>query len=127
MSEPTIPDSGSRDSFETGAVRDIVEGKPRPSLLPPMVYKRLALRATEGATKYSDHNWAKGIPFSRYVDAIQRHLWQYLEGDGTEDHLAAVMWNAGALMWTEDQVQEELLPPEMDDLVNWDNPEFNNE
>lgn len=118
----SIPDNGDRDAFDTGAVRDVTTGKPRPSLLPPLVYQMLAMRATEGAAKYNDHNWAKGIPMSRYVDAIQRHLWAYLEKDKSEDHLAAIMWNAGALAWTEQQVMAGNLPVSLYDLYEW-NPE----
>lgn len=38
---PTIKDSGSRRSFDTGAVRDIQEGKGRPSLMPLHVVSRM--------------------------------------------------------------------------------------
>lgn len=118
----TIPDNGGRDSFGTGAVRDVTAGKPRPTLLPPLIYRMLAQRATDGAVKYDDHNWAKGIPLSRYADAIQRHLWAQLEGDTSEDHLSAVMWNAGAWAWTAEQIKKGNLPESLDDLRDWSLP-----
>jgi hypothetical protein len=118
----SIPDSGERTSFSTGAVRDTAEGKPRPTLLPPMIYRMLAMRATEGAAKYDDHNWAKGMHLSRYTDAIQRHLWAFLENDDSEDHLGAIMWNAGALAWTQQQIRKGNLPAELDDLIDWSLP-----
>lgn len=114
-----LPDTGGRTTFTTGAVRDASAGKPRPTLLPPHAYRMIAMRATDGAAKYNDHNWTKGIPLSRYADAIQRHLWAFLEGDQSEDHLGAIMWNAGCLAWTKEQIAAGHLPTDLADLFNW--------
>jgi hypothetical protein len=94
----TIKDSGQRESFAGGAVRDIQDDKPRYELIPPAPLYRLAMHYAGGAAKYAPWNWAKGMPLSRALASLERHLQQYKEGDTEEDHLAAVAWNAFALM-----------------------------
>ena len=42
------------------------------------------------------------MPFSWFVDSMLRHGQQYLAGDRSEDHLAAVAWNAFSLMHFEE-------------------------
>ena len=69
-----IPDTGSRTHFETGAVRDAMQGKGMPSMIPTSAIKSMAKRFEDGATKYGPDNWKKGIPTSRYCDAAYRHL-----------------------------------------------------
>lgn len=91
-------DSGSRQAFETGAVRDIQEGKPRFDLIPTFALERVAGLYGRGAEKYGDNNWQKGIPFSRCLASLERHLHQFKQGKTDEDHLAAVVWNALAIM-----------------------------
>lgn len=103
-------DSGKRDEFETGMVRDTQEGKTRYGLLPHGPLTRLADLYTRGSIKYDDNNWQKGQPFSRAYDSMFRHLMSWRAGDRAEDHLAAVAWNAFALMYYEDN------KPELDDL-----------
>lgn len=111
-----LPDSGDRTNFSTGAVRDAMQGKGLPSLIPPQAIIRLARRFEDGAEKYSRNNWMKGIPLSRFQDAIQRHLLAAAEGKTDEDHLGAVLWNAAAWIWTEDEIAAGRLPAELDDL-----------
>ena len=115
----TIPDTGSRRQWDTGAVRDASEGKPQITFIYPEAVRRLAQRGTDGAKKYDDHNWTKGIPLSAYVDSLYRHLNAYQMGDGSEDHLGAIMWNAMGLMYTEDAVGDGRLPKELLDLFPW--------
>lgn len=103
-------DSGDRESFATGAVRDVRAGKGRFDLVPPLPYMRLAQLYERGATKYGDWNWAKGMPFSRFLDSAERHLISYKAGLRDEDHLAAIVFNVFALM------HQEVLAPELDDL-----------
>lgn len=114
--QSTLPDSGDRTNFSTGAVRDAMQGKGLPSLIPPQAIIRLARRFEDGAAKYSRNNWMKGIPLSRFQDAIQRHLLAAAEGKTDEDHLGAVLWNAAAWIWTEDEIAAGRLPAELDDL-----------
>ena len=57
-----IQDSGTRREFESGAVRDMAEGKGRCDLLPMCALLRLARHYEQGA-KYADRNW-EGYPVS---------------------------------------------------------------
>lgn len=159
--ERKILDSGTRREFETGAVRDIQEGKGRLDLLPLgevsdffMMLKdtheetlesckwanyagvtfyinlfmqtqnglwilkairqfaqsiwddpftpilELAKHYEEGAKKYSDRNWEKGIPCHCYIDSGLRHLTKFYRGDNDEPHDRAFMWNMFGLLWT---------------------------
>lgn len=136
-----IKDSGVRREFETGAVRDIQEGKGRCDLMPLVAvgqilnnvtlcfigsftecgdadYLRNALTASgvyhdahtmflevskhfeEGAKKYGEHNWQKGIPAHCYVDSAVRHYIKYLRGDADEPHDRAFVWNILCCIWT---------------------------
>ena len=106
----SISDSGNRREFETGAVRDIEEGKGRCDLLPAVAILRLAKHFEMGAVKYGEHNWQKGIPIHSYIDSSVRHLMKYLDGQTDEDHLCAATWNLVAAMWTEEKM------PEMQDI-----------
>ena len=56
-----IKDSGERTEFQSGAVRDMSEGKGRMDLLPMCVLLRLARHYEAGSLKYGDRNWEKGI------------------------------------------------------------------
>lgn len=103
-------DSGKREEFPTGMVRDTQTGKPRFDLIPTEGLRRLADLYARGAEKYSDNNWKKGQPYSRVYASLFRHLIQWREGDRSEDHMAAVAWNAFAIMYYEEK------KPELDDL-----------
>ena len=76
----TLKDSGQRQEWETGSVRDIRKGKGRYDLLPVYAVSRLAKHLELGADKYGDRNWELGQPLSRYLDSALRHLFQVLEG-----------------------------------------------
>lgn len=145
-----ILDSGERRSFETGAVRDIVEGKGRCDLAPldsigtflylqgyeecgrilATIYdfivtgdrRRLsevvaifskevfgdaytavlevAKHYEQGAVKYGERNWEKGIPLHSYIDSSVRHLLKYYRGDVDEPHDRAFLWNILGADWT---------------------------
>lgn len=149
-----IKDSGSRTEYETGAVRDIQEGKGRCDLLPldvvahwlkytemapryeteiilcieryqngegtSQLYKALDIFTAgndgfvstidaiievskhfeEGAKKYGENNWQKGIPESSYIDSAVRHYLKWLRGDDDERHDRAFVWNIMCLIWT---------------------------
>jgi hypothetical protein len=96
-----VNDSGAREEFESGARRDTQDGKPRFGLIPTYPLKRLAMHYTNGAVKYGENNWTKGIQSSRTWESLERHVQAYKEGDKSEDHLAAIAWNAFAIIWTE--------------------------
>ena len=150
-----IKDSGERREFETGAVRDIQEGKGRCDLLPldviATIYKghtdrmgaprvlemisdfigsgdvrflenaiewfmlndtpfgdanwatvwlEVSKHFEEGAKKYGEHNWQKGIPSHCYIDSGIRHYLKWLRGDEDEAHNRAFVWNMICCIWT---------------------------
>lgn len=156
----TIKDSGDRTQFETGAVRDMREGKGRCDLMPLEVvaeyfrtfYSRvngagvifnnicsfmdtndtefllLALRNfehskaftdistmflevakhfEEGAKKYGENNWQKGIPVHCYIDSAIRHYLKWLRGDKDEPHDRAFVWNIMCCIWEVDYHKKE--------------------
>jgi hypothetical protein len=113
-----IKDSGARQCFQTGAVRDTQEGKGRMDLLPMRTLIRLAQHFEEGAKKYAPDNWRKGIPLRRYSDSALRHLFKFVRGDRDEPHLIAALWNLACLYETQSLIEEGLLPPELNDLPN---------
>lgn len=102
----SIKDSGTRREFESGAVRDVQEGKGRLDLLPACAILRVARHFEAGAKKYSDRNWEKGIPVHSFIDSALRHLMKYLDGQNDEDHLCAAAWNLLCAMWTEEKHPE---------------------
>ena len=111
-----VKDSGERSEFVTGAVRDRQSGKGRYDLLSPIALRRLAKHFENGATKYSDRNWEKGMPLSRYLDSALRHIFSILEGKTDEDHAAAAEWNMHAFMHTQEKIVSGALPEALDDL-----------
>lgn len=148
--EPAIKDSGDRTEFETGAVRDMREGKGRCDLMPLEVvaewleddilgciaqfkiqgtttflysalnyfaqkcYKApygnfaasalldVAKHFEEGAKKYGENNWQKGIPAKCYIDSAVRHYLKWLRGDKDEPHDRAFVWNLMCCIWEVD-------------------------
>jgi hypothetical protein len=102
-------DSGQRQEFDTGMVRDTQDGKPRYDLIPSLALKRVALLYARGADKYGESNWMRGQPYSRTLASLERHLHEWKQGTAPEeDHLAAVAWNALALMFYEETGRDEL-------------------
>jgi hypothetical protein len=110
-----VKDSGEREEFDTGSLRDTQKGKPRFSLVPPGPLTRLAMHYTNGAEKYGDHNWTLGQPAGRFLDSLERHVIAFKEGKDDEDHLAAIAWNSFALMYFQDR---NWIAPDGTDLNN---------
>lgn len=54
----------------------------------------------EGAKKYSERNWEKGQPVSRYLSSAIRHFLKYVAGYEDEPHDRAFVWNILAIMYT---------------------------
>lgn len=104
-----ILDNGKRREFESGAVRDVSEGKGRMDLLPWAAIMEIAKHCENGAKKYGEHNVDKGLPTHSFCDSAARHLAKYLDGWDDEPHLLAATWN---LLWT---IQMELKNPDMVD------------
>lgn len=139
-----IKDSGIRREFDSGAVRDIQEGKGRCDLMPldviaefmedsvlfliskfqetglvSFLYSALrecrgrldftdfstmfletAKHFEEGAKKYGEYNWQKGIPVHCYIDSAVRHYFKWLRVDDDEPHDRAFCWNILCAIWT---------------------------
>jgi hypothetical protein len=104
--EFTIKDSGKRESFNGGAVRDVAEDKSRPDLISPFFKERFGEHLRKGAQKYSAWNWAKGIPNSRCMESCERHIMQFMQGDRTEDHLCAAVANLMFMIHNEEVVKK---------------------
>lgn len=111
-----VKDSGKRQQFSTGSVRDTQEGKGRYDLITPIGLRRLAIHYENGAKKYGDRNWEKGQPLGRYLESAIRHIYTFLEGSRDEDHLAAAAWNILACIHTEEKIKAGELPEELDNL-----------
>lgn len=54
----------------------------------------------EGALKYGDNNWRKGIPVRCYIDSAIRHYLKFRRGDKDEPHDRAFCWNILCAIWT---------------------------
>lgn len=60
----------------------------------------LSMHYKEGAKKYAERNWEKGIPVHCYIDSCVRHLLKWYDGWEDEPHDRAVLWNLFGLAWT---------------------------
>ena len=99
MLEENINDGGERTSYgENAAIREPDDGKGRPDLISPWALTRLAKWYELGSRKYADRNWERGMNFSRYTASLFRHLIAWMKKDKSEAHLAAIAWNAFAMM-----------------------------
>lgn len=56
----------------------------------------------EGAKKYGENNWQKGIPVHCYIDSAVRHYLKWLRGDKDEPHDRAFVWNLMCCIWEVD-------------------------
>lgn len=63
-------------------------------------FLELSIHFEEGAKKYSDNNWKKGIPVERYLDSSVRHYCKFRRGDTDERHDRAFLWNILCCYWT---------------------------
>lgn len=109
-----VRDSGVRQAFSTGSVRDSRDGKGRFDLIPTLPLRRLAQHYEAGAKKYGDNNWQKGQDLARYVDSLLRHVNCLVAGEPTEDHAVAAVWNLFAYIWTLNEIEHGRLPKELD-------------
>ena len=74
-------------------------GKLRMDLLPPDALEALARILTDGAEKYGEYNWSKGMKWSRPYAALLRHLMAFWAGQDNDPesghpHLWHVLTNA---------------------------------
>lgn len=116
-------DSGKREEYATGAVRDTAESKYRPELISPILIRRLGAWLAEGAKKYQARNWEQGIPMDRSMASLLRHINSYREGLRDEDHLAAAACNIMFLIHTEEMIERGLMPSELSNIPTYIRPE----
>jgi hypothetical protein len=119
MSDHGLKDSGERETFDTGAVREPNLDRGRYDLITPIGLRALAIHYERGAKKYSDRNWEKGLPLSRHLNSAMRHLQDYLEGDRSEDHLSACAWNTFCIVHDLEMIRRGTLPKELNDLPSY--------
>lgn len=79
--------------FGTGAVRSKDAETTRYDLISPIGLAAVAETCAEGAMKYGDFNWEKGMPIHDLLNHGLRHIYLYLSGDRSEPHLAHAAWN----------------------------------
>ena len=120
MTTFALKDSGKRQEFNTGAVRDTQDDKGRYDLLPPHALRRVAQVFQRGAEKYAERNWEKGIPVSRYMDSALRHTFAALDRQEDEDHLGQAAWNILCAIQTQYWANNGTLPAGLDDLPRRD-------
>lgn len=63
------------------------------------MFLEVAKHFEEGAKKYGESNWQKGIPTKCYIDSAVRHYIKYLRGDIDEPHDRAFVWNLMCCVW----------------------------
>ncbi len=108
-----IKDSGKREHFDSGMVRDIQEGKiDFTRIVDGPMFDRWAQHLTTGAKKYPDI--APGVPNwmmansnaenTRFRKSAFRHFVQWFKGDRDEDHAAAVFFNINGAEYIRDAV-----------------------
>ena len=91
--QPQPAADGTTAKFGTGAVRsDTFEGF-RYDLISPIGLREVARTCSEGAQKYSDFNWEKGMPVHDLLNHAIAHIYQFLSGDRGEPHLPHAAWN----------------------------------
>lgn len=111
-------DSGVRQPYDSGMVRDTQDGKARFDLLRPQgvpyeaqFMTRVAMLMTRGAGKYGFRNWEKANSeeeIERFENSAERHMQQWLAGETDEDHAAAVVFNLLAAETTRWKIEQEM-------------------
>lgn len=64
------------------------------------MFLEVAMHFEEGAKKYGEYNWQKGIPVHSYIDSAVRHYLRWLRGDKDERHDRSFVWNILCCIWT---------------------------
>lgn len=98
MSNPTITADGKGLRFD--------EGKPRVDLIPGDAMLEIGSVYAYGCKKYAVRNWERGMPWSKCLGPLLRHLFKWMMGQkydngpkgSGEMHIAMVAWNAIALL-----------------------------
>lgn len=82
-------------AYATGAVRSADRETVRYDLISPIGLRRVAEALHEGSTVkgYGDYNWEKGMPVADLLNHAIAHIYAFLAGDRSEDHLGHATWN----------------------------------
>ena len=98
------PADTDRVKYESGAQRSADVEEYRYDLFHPIFMKRVAKVWAVGAQRYGVQNWELGFPMWTLFNHLLGHLWDYLGGDRSEDHLAHMACNVVMLV-TEDEMR----------------------
>ena len=79
--------------YTTGAVRSADCDDIRYDLITPIGLRALAKTYAEGAAKFGQFNWENGMPVTDLLNHGIAHIYKFLAGDRSEDHLAHAAWN----------------------------------
>lgn len=60
----------------------------------------VSIQYEQGAKKYTDNNWRKGLPVHLYISSSIRHYLKWKRGDTDEHHDRAFIWNLFGAIWT---------------------------
>jgi len=99
LPEFEIKDTGARQEFESGMVRDIASGKLDWTLVAdgPMLRRWAELLTNAAIVKgYGKRNWMKAAgttEYERFRESAFRHFMSWYYGEKDEDHGAAVFFN----------------------------------
>lgn len=93
-----LVDTGDREVYDSGMVREPKAGHGRYDLLSSEAIRRIAIVYEKGSQKYSERNWEKGGKWSKCLCSALRHIFKWMEGRSDEDHLAMACWNLMAIM-----------------------------
>jgi nucleoside 2-deoxyribosyltransferase len=108
---------------DTGALRDGGK-KPRLDLISPHLGPRLGewLRFACEDRKpkpYPARNWERGLSFTQTVGSLERHIAKFKLGDTSEDHVAAMLFNAMVLAHQQEEIAAGRLPKSLDDMPHY--------
>ena len=85
--------AGTTAKFGTGAIRSDTFEEFRYDLVSPIGLREVARACAEGAAKYGDWNWEKGMPVHDLLNHAIAHIYGFLSGDRSEPHLGHAAWN----------------------------------
>ena len=104
-------DSGKREEYKSGMVRDVANDKIDYSLiLDGPMYKRWAELLSRGAVKYSKRNWMKANgqeELERFRESACRHFYQWVTGETDEDHAAATYFNVNCYEYLKEKLKNQ--------------------
>jgi hypothetical protein len=79
--------------YSTGAERSSDRKNERYDLISPIGLQALAQTYAEGAQKFGAFNWENGMPACDLLNHAIAHVYMWLGGDRSEDHLGHAAWN----------------------------------